>query len=83
MLTIDCHSTVQNIMQIARMFCEEAVISYVINEVNCCNEICFPCWLTNLKGVCITTVLFIGLGELVGFGGKVNSYACALHAFTI
>jgi hypothetical protein len=26
---------------------------------------------------------FIGLGELVDFGGKVNSYACALHAFTI
>jgi hypothetical protein len=83
MLTIDCHSTVQNVMQIAKVFCEEAVISYVINEVNCCNKICFPCWLTNLKGVCITTVLFIGLGELVDFGGKVNSYACALHAFTI
>jgi hypothetical protein len=80
MMTIDCHSTVQNIMQIAKVFCEEAVISYVINEVNCCNKICFPCWLTNLKDVCITTVLFIGLGELVG---KVNSYACALRAFTI
>jgi hypothetical protein len=67
MLTIDCHSTVQNIMQIAKVFSEEAMISYVINEVNCCNKICFPCWLINLKSVCITTVLFIGLGELVDF----------------
>jgi hypothetical protein len=67
-------------MQIAKVFCEEAVISYVINDVTCCNKICFPCWLTNIKGVCIMTVLFIGLDGLVDFGGKVNSYACALHA---